>query len=258
MRNRSQIEALVVLGGLLAGCRIVPDSQAPVTPQRPTFSSDTNTVPEGMVELEAGVILDPGDLVATPTTLKYGVGPAAEVSVGWSPLNYLSLPGEDEFGIGDVFLGLRHRFREEGEDRPSLAVQSVVKLPTADDGDGLGTGELDAFFAGIASKAVGKLSLTGFYQFEILGDPAGGTDIGNSFAFAAGQALGEGIGAFAEVVFRFVPENDLDQYFTTLGATYAVSPALVLDVAVLLGLDDAPDFQLLVGFTHNFGRLAAR
>ena len=44
--------------------------------------------------------------------------------------------------------------------------------------------------------------------------------------------------------------------FTTLGLTYFPRPSLAYDVVVVVGLnEEAPDFQLVFGFTQNLGRL---
>lgn len=252
LRRHAHLPLLLLV--LLASCRFAPDSRAPAFPQRPTFSSDTNTAAEGTVELEAGLVVDPDDLFATPVNLRYGAGPATELFVGGSPLNYVSGAGEDEVGIGDLVLGVRQRLREE--DRlPSFAVQVAMKLPTADEDQGLGTGELDASFAAIASKAVESLSVTGYYQVDVLGDPAGGTALAHGLALAGGHPVADRVGAFAEVAAIFVPEQDVDQLFTTFGATYAASPSLIFDLAFVVGFEDAPDLQVLVGLTHNLGRL---
>lgn len=42
----------------------------------------------------------------------------------------------------------------------------------------------------------------------------------------------------------------------TAGAGYAVTESLVMDLALAAGLTpDAPDLQVLTGFTWNFGRV---
>lgn len=242
----------------LGACHLVPDSQAPVVPQRPTFSSNTNTAARGTLEVETGATLDPGDSFSLPTTLRYGAGPATEVFLGGSPLLYVAQPGEDEVGLGDTTVGLRHRIREE-DDQPALAIQAAVKVPTANSTEGLGTGETDASFAAIASKAVDPFSFTLQGQIDVLGDPTGGADLGIDLAFAGGYPMAPGLGLFGELAGLFVPDADSEQVFCTLGLAATLAPFLVVDTALVVGLTpDAPDFQLLIGLTRNFGVLSTR
>jgi hypothetical protein len=247
---------LALLVALSSGCHLLDHDVAAAVPQRPTVSSDTGTTAHETFELEAGVTVDPGDLVSLPTSLKYGLTEQTEVFATWSPLDYLQLPGEDQVGPGDLVLGARSRFAEQTDGRPSFAIQSQVKLPTANDSEGLGTGELDFSLAGIATRAFEDVTVTGYLQVDVLGDPAGGTDLGQKVAVAAARGLPDDVGVFAEVAGIFVPEKDDTQGLATLGATYTLSPALVLDAGVVLGFgDDAPDVHFLVGFTRNLGKL---
>ncbi len=242
----------------LAACRTLPDG-APVTPQRPTVSADTNTTAEKTFELEAGVAIDPGDAYSTPMALKYGLSDVTEVFVGWAPLLSIDMGGVDETGIGDVNVGVRHRFQEETDDVPSAALLASLKLPTADDDDGLGTGELDLSLGGAMSKTLDPLSVTGYYTLDVLGDPRGGTLIGHTVAVAGSQTVADSVAAFGEFAAILVPEADVDILLATLGGTYTHSASQVFDAALVIGLsEDAPDLQMLIGFTHNFGRSSRR
>ncbi len=251
---RRALPAGLAMAGILSSCTAVQRDRAPVTPQRPTFSSDTSTTAFGTFELEAGGLWDPSDQIDTPATLKYGSGESTEVFVGWSPLFYLNTPTGRETGVGDVVLGTRHRFMEETDEMPSAAFQATVKLPTADEGEGLGSGELDASFAGILTKNIERYVVTGYYNLEVLGDPSGGTDVAHGLALATSTPISGNIGAFGELAGVFIPEQDDEQVFTTLGFTFNPRASLVFDLGVVIGLsDDAPDFQLVFGMTRNFG-----
>lgn len=251
---RARARLLTTLLVLLPACRVYPGSQAPVTPQRPTFSADTRTASPGTLEQETGFTIDPGDRFFTPTTLRYGSGPATEVFLGFSPFNYVSNPTTpSEVGFGDIVFGVRHRLRDEGP-RSAWAVQSTTKLPTASDAKGLGTGELDALFAAINSTAFGDLAVTAYYELGILGNSGSGVDLGYSVALAGDYPLNEQFSAFAEVAATIIPEQDDTQLFTILGAAFHHSPSLSLDVSILVGVDDAPDFGILIGVTQNIGQ----
>lgn len=247
---------VAVVCSLLAfgtGCRVVPGKHA-ATPQRPTVSSDTNTTAEGSVELETGLAVDPGDSFSTPSALKYGIGPISEVFLGFSPYNRVERPGNDGEGFGDVVIGGRHRFWEDGRGT-SAAVQLATKLPTSDRDEGLGSGEVDFAAAAIATHAIDAVtSVTLYYELGALGDANGaGTDAQHTLAVSGGHALDERLGVFAELAHIASP-GGTDPSFATAGATYALSPGLILDCGVSLGLnDDAADAVLLAGLTMNLG-----
>ena len=50
--------------------------------------------------------------------------PYSEAYAEWSPLQFVDTPGSDETGVGDLLLGYRRRFREEGDTSPALAAGS--------------------------------------------------------------------------------------------------------------------------------------
>lgn len=239
----------------LGGSCIAPLADAPaVTPQRPTFSSDTSTTAAGTYELEAGLNVDPNDSFDSPLVFKRGVDERSEVFVGLSPYQEVSVPGPNADGTSDTVIGYRRRFHER-EDH-AAAWLAAVKLPTGDESDGLSSGELDVYLAAIYSRSVEDLSLVGYYQLEFLGETTGsGFDVAHGLAIAASHPVAPEISAFGEVAYKFGAESP-DPLFTTLGATYTVAPGLVLDTAVVLGLNSqAPDVQFVVGFTRNMGRM---
>jgi len=231
-----------------------PGSRGAATPQRPTLSSDTNTTAEGTIEVELGATWDPDSFIDTPTAVKFGAGPATEVFIGWSPLLYVENPGRNEFGVGDVAFGMRHRFLTETSASPATAVQTSVKVPVADEKDGLGSGEWDASFAGIATKTFGDYGVTGFYSLSFLGDPSGGADLGQSLALSSSTPKFDDFSFFGEVAGVWVPEQDTEQLFSMVGLTYNPRPDYVFDCGVLVGLNqDAPDLQFVIGLTQNLG-----
>lgn len=92
-----------------------------------------------------------------------------------------------ETGFGDVKLGAKYKFLDDyNKDSVGLALKAYVKLPTADENKGLGTGKAD--FGGdlILSKSLGrKADLHASIGYEIKGDPDE-VDIGNAFKWGVG------------------------------------------------------------------------
>src|SRR5688572_14553411 len=226
------------------------------TPQRPTFSRNTSTTAQGTVEIEAGLMREPGEQFATPATLKYGLSPRDELFVGFTPFKMVELPGDDGEGFGDVLVGWRQRFYEMESEPATVAWQAALKLPTADEDEGLGTGEVDGFLAGILTFAQERWTGTGYAQFGLLGEPDdSGVDHQEAIAGVFDMGLANtNAGVVAELAGVFTPERDLEEVFTTLGVNWSPLPGVVFDTGVLLGLsDDAPDFQYFVGTTRNLG-----
>lgn len=249
-----QSTAAAAVLALLPACLAMPPDGEAVTAQRPTLSSDTATSYEGTFEVEGGLAFDPSDSFDSPVSVKYGVGPATEVFLGLSPYQSVDQGGADGDGFGDLTLGTRHRFWEEADGPGSAAFQLVTKLPTGDEDEGLSTGEVDFFGAGIYTAALDVATLTGYYELGVLGeDPGSGSDLQHVLAVAAARNLHQHVGVFGELATVLLPEGE-DSVLATLGATYAVSSSLVFDAGVVLGLDeDAPDAVFQVGFTTNYG-----
>lgn len=222
------------------------------TPTRPIYSNSTFTTAPGTLELETGVWVDPSDASSIPTTLKYGVTDRADAFVTFSPASAVEGGG---VGFGDVFLAWRQRLTELQQGHLSLAYQAQIKLPTANDAKGLGTGEFDALLAGIGTLPMNDWSATGFVELGLLGDPTGsGTDLQFALAAAADKALSGGAGVFGELAGVFIDDRNYDAVFTTLGGNWSPVPGLVLDAGIVLGLsNDAPDYAIVIGLTRNLG-----
>lgn len=259
LRSTIGIGVLLTILGSLVGCA-GGGQRIAATPQRPTFSNDTFTTAKNTFEIETGVAVDPGDELETAVTGKVGVTDHADLLLTWSPHLVLERPGRDARGQGDVFVASRVRLREDEDGIPAVALLGTVKIPTASDRRGVGSGELDALFTGIVTKQIDAFSITANYQLGFLGEPGdGGFDLQHAFAIAAGTGLSDRVGVFAEVAGVFVHEQDVESVFTTAGLTYTPTPSVVLDAGAVTGLSsDAPEFRLFVGATINLTGLFAR
>lgn len=252
LRRNRVLPACAALALLVPACAVRPDTVAPTTPQRPTLSSNTSTTAPGTVEVEVGALFDPDDKIDTPLTAKWGFDEGNELYVGWSPFLWISAPGDDPDGPGDVLIGSRHRVFEETAEAPSAALQLQAKLPAADRTEGLGSGEIDFFAAGILTKSIDPVTVTGFYQFGVIGDPAGGVDPQHALALAGDVAVADRVSLFGELA--SIIDEDRASLFTIVGTAVSLRRGLTFDVGCSLGLDDdAPAFELLVGLTQNLG-----
>ena len=241
---------------VLAGCTVDRSYQTQTTPQRPTFSSDTNTTAAGTIELEAGLDLDPGDRLSTPTTVKYGVDERTELSIGFEPYTWIDIDDRSPAGIGDLVPVLRRRLVDQDGSSPSLGYLVGAKLPTASPDKGIGTGETDLFLASIAHWSDPAWTATGYYQLGLLGAAgSSGMDLSHLMTVSGSRPVQSDLSAFGELAFRWTPEQDLEELFGIAGIALTYRPGLVFDLGARLGLSpDAEDFALLIGTTINFGR----
>lgn len=94
----------------------------------------------------------------------------------------------DEFG--DTFLGGKFNLLSESREEPvALGVRAFVKLPTADEDDGAGTGKADFGFDAIVSREVaGVAELSGSAGAIFRGDPDD-FELSDGFTWGAGAAF---------------------------------------------------------------------
>jgi len=160
-----------------------------------------------------------------------------------------------ESGVGDTSLDLSYRFLDETETLPEMSVHGGIKIPTADEDKGLGTGEMDYRFGVELVKELGGWSAELGMDYNILGDPDD-YDLDNY------------VSAYGELSTEFLPR--LTTIFKLAGAQAAseesdaeLSAGLECDYdfdragTVYAGMDaglsdGSPDFALYVGYSFSF------
>jgi len=92
-----------------------------------------------------------------------------------------------ETGVGDVHLGAKYKFLDDYRgDAVALALRAFVKLPTADEAKGLGTGKVSGGGDLVLSKHLGYgADIHGMVGYQVNSDPDG-RDIGNAFKWGIG------------------------------------------------------------------------
>src|SRR5262245_29750666 len=193
-----------------------------VRPATPTYSGDTGlfrlgsayTLPKGKASFSLfrdNMDRDPKDVDISIHGLSVGFGatPRLELfgSIGLQnrvntdarfqggfvndyPFAGNATPSSWQTGIGDVRLGAKFKLLDDySGDGVGLAVRGFVKLPTADEAKGLGTGKTSLGGDVILSKTLNKgadLHASIGYQFN--GDPDG-VNIGNAWNWGVGVNL---------------------------------------------------------------------
>lgn len=89
-------------------------------------------------------------------------------------------------GLGDITLGATYAALTE-PDLPNVDLTAKVKLGTADDDKGLGTGESDLMFQADVHQTIGRWTPFGTLGYRFLGDP-NGVDLKDGFYLAGGAS----------------------------------------------------------------------
>jgi hypothetical protein len=230
-----------------------PVREVEARPQRPSKSDNAYTTAPGYLELETGWSHDEG-VDAAEVLLKLGLSARTEISFGLRPWVSSDQPTGTETGLGDTLLGAKFRFFESREGE--AAFSASIKIPTADDDKGLGTGDTDVGFRFIASRDWGR----NHWDLNLGGDFAGVPDSSDNEArwtaiLTWSQTLRERYSYYGEIFLQHLPAFDEDTITADAGISYALNPSFVLDAGVNVGLsDDAPDVQILVGLTKVLGK----
>ena len=231
---------------------------SPALAGRPLTTEDTGTLDPGKVELELGVDYskDGGAeawLLPHGPSLNVGLLPRLEVMIGTA---FILLSPEREpprAGFGDSLVGLKGRFLDEGPATPALLAAVTVRLPTGDQGRGLGEKEVDIQALAVASKMFGPVTLTANagYTFVTRDRDRDVVNLNASVEVGVTRAWS----VVGEVVSALTTNHRSDHHVVLrAGTVYALSERVRLDAAVGFGVTRAsPDALLTVGVTITFG-----
>jgi hypothetical protein len=159
-------------------------------------------------------------------------------------------------GLGDIILRGRYYLVEERDYVPLIAITGRLKIPTASEGKGLGTGALDHGYGIEMSKLIGEkwlAFLDGGYNF--IGDPDG-RELQNQYWYDVGAGFYFTKNLLASVYFEeyraLVPGlvNIRDFFFAM---NYKASAAWRFNGGVAVGVSNgAPDYVVSIGTSYRF------
>ncbi len=111
---------------------------------RPLQIDDADPIEPGTFEFEAGVTYE-GDSGSDHWDFPFGLtyGLVQDVEIGFSFGGQIAEATHRESGIGDLGIGAKWQFLESSAMGARHALVPSVKLPTADEEKGLGSGETD-------------------------------------------------------------------------------------------------------------------
>ncbi len=159
-------------------------------------------------------------------------------------------------GLGDIILRGRYYLVEERDYVPLIAITGRLKLPTASEEKGLGTGALDHGYGIEMSKLIGGkwlAFLDGGYNF--IGDPDG-RELQNQYWYDVGAGYYFTKNLLASVYFEeyraLVPGlvNIRDFFFAI---NYKATAAWRFNGGVAVGVSNgAPDYVVSIGTSYRF------
>jgi outer membrane putative beta-barrel porin/alpha-amylase len=201
------------------------------------------------------------DTLYIPVVVRYETGPwVLKATVPWlritGPGNVIGagadrvvVPGVNnarrtESGLGDIVLSGFYNVLDERKGGLGIDLGAKVKLPTADENKGLGTGELDYAAQMDFFKPFDATTLFGSIGYRVYGDPAGATlkdvfyaSIGVSYRMSSQQAVGVAYDYRPAIVNGGGKVSE-----TTLFWSNRLSPQWKLQVYGVVGFADAsPD-----------------
>ena len=173
-----------------------------------------------------------------------------------TPLGTIRGTRQTEMGLGDLVLRGRYYVMDEQGWRPTIALTGRVKLPTADESRGLGTGRFDEGMGVEISRSLSKqwtLFLDASYTF--IGKPSG-LDLRNQWYYGVGTgyALTDvwTLSAFYEQ-YRAVIQGNQNPQDVLVVLNYGWSPRIGLVAFTQIGLSDgAPAYALSVGVSYKY------
>jgi hypothetical protein len=221
---------------------------------RPLATEDTGILDPGTVELELGVDYireRSADLFLLPSgpVLNIGLLPRLEGTLA-TELRLLDPDdGPSRAGFGDSQIRLKYRFLDETPLAPALVGALTLRLPTGDEGRGLGDQGVDVQPLVLASKTLHRLTLTvnAGYTFVTRDRDL---DVVNVNASAEVEVT-RTWWLVGEVVSELATRSRADdRVVVRVGTVYAVGERVKLDAAIGFGATRAsPDLQLTVGIT---------
>jgi outer membrane protein OmpA-like peptidoglycan-associated protein len=145
--------------------------------------------------------------------------------------------------FGDIWLGGKFNLTSQHRQQPAaFAVRGMLKVPTASEDDGAGTGKMDFAFDAIVSKEVNeRVEFSGFGGVIFRGDP-------DEWNLTNGLRWGIGAGFPTRRNLRLTAELHGEEYFDDAVVLSGVLPAAILDVPPIESRQRGP-INATVGLT---------
>jgi hypothetical protein len=224
----------------------------------PLTTDDAYTVEKGKFQLEIGFDYarqDNHDKEFGPSvTLTYGLLERMDVAVGTGYLFIDPTEGKNENGLGDTEVKVKYHLIDQKDWIPHFAVSGTLKIPTASESKGLGSGKTDFNINTIFTWDLSeRWQLYSNLGYTFIGEHHVENDF--NYSVAAQFALSEKWALVGEIfgVNNFNGHKSDDPISGLVGAQYQLSDHFVLDAGVEIGMNKAaPDYRLTAGLTIFF------
>jgi hypothetical protein len=158
-------------------------------------------------------------------------------------------------GVGDCFVNLSYQILAQDETKPELSLHGGIKLPTADEDKGLGTGEVDYLVGlGLSKEMVGWFFFGGL-DYNILGDPDY-YELDNYISgyLGAGTPILPMLGMNLQLTYAQAPTDFSDDSLALrLDLNYYLEKLGTLTAGLQKGLSDgSPDYSVIIGYSISF------
>jgi cobalt/nickel transport protein len=225
---------------------------------RPLTTEDAWTVEKGEFQLEAGfdaLRQDNHDRAYSPSlTLTYGLLERMDLGIGSGYIFSHPKEGERENGMADTEIKLKYRWIDEKIWRPALAVSGILKIPTASESKGLGSGQIDFDINAILTKNLSKrwvVHLNLGYIF--IGEDHVNNEL--KYSVATEFVLTEKWVLVGEIagVNNLNGRHGDDPFSGLIGTYYLITDKIIWDAGLEIGMNEAaPDVRLTTGWTWLF------
>ncbi len=159
-------------------------------------------------------------------------------------------------GIGDTTLGVTYYAVDETESLPELDLIASLKIPTADDDRGLGTGKFDSSLGFSLSKSQNDWTVYGTIEYNFIGNPGGDVDLNNYTSGTIGishQCLPDLKNTLYVFMGGAMSDAADDQLEIGLRSRFTLDPDNDLALHLSKGLwDGSPDYGIGVSWSHSF------
>lgn len=230
-----------------------------IVPVRPSVSESANIQKKGVLQIEYGADFDSG-----APDFRNQQGAPLGVYFAWTKRLRLDFEFETvtsqkdrmnarETGIGDVNLGFKAIARDKPKERLAVAFSYSVKLPTADEEKGLGTGKVDQNLRLIFNRTYGKNDFIVNVSYLNVGRAGEDKrDSGAQVILRYDRELTKRFGIITEYFGNTVDEEQPRGLYILGALTYQPNKRLRLDFGARPGFGaDAPNFNFFLGLSFG-------
>lgn len=180
---------------------------------------------------------------------------ASSVIPGVGPVRGGQAPSRTESGLGDIVLSATYAAHYDAASTLGIELTGKLKLATADENKGLGTGEHDFAFLVDAYRAFGRVTGFGGVGYHILGDAPGlpledvwSANLGASYKLDERNSAGAMLEGRQRVIAGGSPQRELVGFFVR-----KLDRDWKAQLYALIGLaDGSPDWGAGLSFARPF------